>query len=166
MVSNAEHKDKAKKKRKYKKNAHDYVNYEEEFFNDCKFKTELCSSYTSNGFCRYGNKCRFAHGKTELFDKSLAYPKYKQTECNSFFTYGSCAYGLRCHFKHDDRQLTTLDRSWHTYNLLVNQKKTTRLEVFKNMEKVKPVNFPMNKLSYISQIYQILLVRNNTLGIH
>src|SRR5690606_5123390 len=98
-----------------------FVDYEEEFKNDCKFKTELCISFSNNGFCKYGNKCRFAHGKEELFDKSLACPKYKQTECISFYSYGFCNYGKRCHFKHDDRQLVTLNRSWYSYNLRMNQ---------------------------------------------
>lgn len=27
-----------------------------------KFKTEMCKNWIEQGFCRYGNKCQFAHG--------------------------------------------------------------------------------------------------------
>ena len=27
-----------------------------------KFKTELCKTFSTNGYCPYGKKCRFAHG--------------------------------------------------------------------------------------------------------
>jgi hypothetical protein len=188
MVSNAMSKDKTKKKKKFKKNAHDYVNYEEEFKHDCKFKTELCNSFTTNGFCKYGNKCRFAHGKDELFDKSLAYPKYKQTDCISFFTNGFCNYGKRCHFRHDDRQeLEILPRSWYTYKLLMfnntcsNNTTSRRLEAFQGMKQIKrPVLYSSNNkqnynnvvvfpntlvgaVSNLTSLYQILLTQNKTI---
>lgn len=31
--------------------------------NLCKYKTEMCKNYSENGFCRYINKCQFAHGE-------------------------------------------------------------------------------------------------------
>jgi len=30
------------------------------------YKTVLCNWYEKNGQCRYGDKCRFAHGQKEL----------------------------------------------------------------------------------------------------
>lgn len=30
------------------------------------YKTELCETFTTKGFCKYGNKCQFAHGLQEL----------------------------------------------------------------------------------------------------
>ncbi|KAL9242051.1 hypothetical protein vseg_016094 [Gypsophila vaccaria] len=30
------------------------------------YKTELCKSWEDSGYCRYGSKCQFAHGKEEL----------------------------------------------------------------------------------------------------
>lgn len=37
---------------------------------DPKYKTELCKSFISEGFCRYNFKCRFAHGIQDLNSKS------------------------------------------------------------------------------------------------
>lgn len=31
--------------------------------NLCKYKTEMCKNFSENGFCRYINKCQFAHGE-------------------------------------------------------------------------------------------------------
>jgi hypothetical protein len=169
MVSNTTPTSKAasKNKRKFKKNAHDYVNYENEFKNDNKFKTELCMSYSTSGHCKYGNKCRFAHGKDELFDKSLAYPNYKQADCNSFYTFGFCNYGLRCHFRHDYRKFSGLERSWFSYNLLLLNSvgKSNRLEVFKSLKNSPRVSNYDSK-SHLNQLYRIFLLKNNTFGIH
>ena len=75
-------------RKKYKKNAMDQVNLVEEFLHDPTYKTELCITFTSTGFCKYGNRCRFAHGKNELFDKSAILPKFKIYPCNSFYKFG------------------------------------------------------------------------------
>ena len=37
---------------------------------DQKYKTELCKSFISEGFCRYQFKCRFAHGIHDLINKT------------------------------------------------------------------------------------------------
>lgn len=91
------------RKMKLKKNALDTVDLAKESKNDPKFKTELCKSWIETGFCIYGNKCRFAHGRDEIFDKPINNTKYKQKNCISFFKNGYCNYGTRCHFKHDER---------------------------------------------------------------
>lgn len=83
--------------------------------NDPKYKTELCKSWTESEFCAYGNKCRFAHGRQELFDKVINCKKYKQKECMSFFRNKYCGYGSRCHFRHEERKLQEIERSYHTY---------------------------------------------------
>lgn len=31
-----------------------------------KYKTELCRTYEEKGYCPYGGKCRFAHGRDDL----------------------------------------------------------------------------------------------------
>jgi len=31
-----------------------------------RYKTELCRSWEETGYCRYGDKCQFAHGRQEL----------------------------------------------------------------------------------------------------
>jgi hypothetical protein len=30
------------------------------------FKTRMCKNYEKNGFCKFGDKCNFAHGRDEL----------------------------------------------------------------------------------------------------
>jgi len=36
-----------------------------------KYKTEMCKNWIASGFCRYGRKCRFAHGNHELSEKKI-----------------------------------------------------------------------------------------------
>jgi len=63
------------------------------------YKTELCRSWEETGSCRYGSKCQFAHGKSEL--RPIArHPKYKTEICRTFATNGTCPYGTRCRFIH------------------------------------------------------------------
>ncbi|RLU26319.1 hypothetical protein DMN91_000113 [Ooceraea biroi] len=65
-----------------------------------RYKTELCRPYEENGSCKYGDKCQFAHGYSEL--RNLArHPKYKTELCRTFHTIGFCPYGPRCHFIHN-----------------------------------------------------------------
>ncbi|MFM7850330.1 MAG: hypothetical protein ACKO96_00055, partial [Flammeovirgaceae bacterium] len=93
------------------------VDFEKEWKKDPKYKTELCKGFEARGLCVYGNKCRFAHGRGELFDKSVNLQNYKQKECYSFFQNGFCAYGYRCHFKHFTKKIDQLDRCYYTYIL-------------------------------------------------
>jgi hypothetical protein len=97
-------------KPKLKKDALEQVDPVKEYMTDSKYKTELCKTFTQNGFCPYGNKCRFAHGKQDLFDKVISCKKYKQKECISFFKNLHCCYGTRCHFKHDERRLKDIPK--------------------------------------------------------
>jgi len=42
-----------------------------------KYKTELCKYYECDGYCKYGDKCAYAHGKENLRSKvtnTTAYP--------------------------------------------------------------------------------------------
>jgi hypothetical protein len=105
------------KKLKLKKNAMEVVDFEKEWKKDPKYKTELCKGFEARGVCVYGNKCRFAHGRGELFDKSVNLQNYKQKECYSFFQNGFCAYGYRCHFKHFTRKIDQINRSFYSYVL-------------------------------------------------
>lgn len=64
-----------------------------------RYKTELCRPFLENGFCKYGDKCQFAHGEQDL--RCLPrHPKYKTELCRTYHTRGFCPYGLRCHFIH------------------------------------------------------------------
>ncbi|KAJ3439443.1 protein tis11 [Anaeramoeba flamelloides] len=70
------------------------------------YKTEVCRSWIENGYCKYGKKCQFAHGTSEL-RKISRHPKYKTQVCKSFNTQGFCNYGRRCKFIHKKFQPVT-----------------------------------------------------------
>jgi len=126
-------------KKKYKKNAMEYVDFSKERGKDSKFKTELCSTFSESGFCPYGNKCRFAHGREELFDRPINNPNYRRIECNAFHSTGYCNYGMRCHFKHNENKgLENTPRSFYTYLLKISRnaeefelRRTNRMKVFR-----------------------------------
>ncbi len=128
-----------KRNLKLKKNAKDAVNMESENKLDPKYKTEMCKSWAETKFCVYGNKCRFAHGKQELFGRSSTGSNYKLKDCNSFRENGICMYGARCNFKHDERRLEGMERSY--YSLLPAASGVRRLPVF---EAFSPSNSPLN----------------------
>ena len=65
-----------------------------------KYKTELCKYYEINGFCRYGDKCAYAHGKENLRLKVTNTSAYRTKKCSQFFEKGYCTYGIRCQFAH------------------------------------------------------------------
>jgi hypothetical protein len=88
---------------------------------DSNYKTELCKTWVEKNFCPYKEKCRFAHGKSDIHKKVVNIKNYKQKECNSFHNKGFCPYGTRCHFKHYDRKMKDIDRPY--YNLLINSQK-------------------------------------------
>jgi hypothetical protein len=123
-----------KAKPKFKKDALEPVDFAKEYQTDPKYKTELCKSFTETGFCAYGNKCRFAHGRQELFDKLVNCKKYKQKECLSFFKNKYCCYGSRCHFKHEERKLGQIDRSYYTITLAAKYASLSEEEVFNMSE--------------------------------
>lgn len=64
-----------------------------------RYKTELCRPYQDYGYCKYGDKCQFAHGEHEL-RVVPRHPKYKTELCRTYHTRGFCPYGSRCHFIH------------------------------------------------------------------
>jgi hypothetical protein len=61
----------------------------------------MCHKFATTGFCRYGDKCQFAHGAEEL-RAVVRHPKYKTEKCKTFWTRGHCPYGFRCRFLHDE----------------------------------------------------------------
>ncbi|XP_053577695.1 mRNA decay activator protein ZFP36 [Bombina bombina] len=64
-----------------------------------RYKTELCRTFSETGSCKYGVKCQFAHGKSELREPNR-HPKYKTELCHKYYIYGECPYGSRCNFIH------------------------------------------------------------------
>ncbi|QHS72360.1 putative mRNA-binding protein CTH1 [Saccharomyces paradoxus] len=69
--------------------------------NKTLYKTELCESFTIKGYCKYGNKCQFAHGLHELKFKKKS-NNYRTKPCINWSKLGYCPYGKRCCFKHGD----------------------------------------------------------------
>ena len=65
-----------------------------------RYKTELCRPFQDYGYCKYGDKCQFAHGEHEL-RVVPRHPKYKTELCRTYHTRGFCPYGSRCHFIHN-----------------------------------------------------------------
>ncbi|XP_067436307.1 cysteine three histidine 1 [Thunnus thynnus] len=65
-----------------------------------RYKTELCTTYSATGFCKYAERCQFAHGLHELH-VPFRHPKYKTELCRSYHTTGYCYYGSRCLFVHN-----------------------------------------------------------------
>lgn len=64
------------------------------------YKTEACRNWTELGHCRYGKKCRYAHGASELRTVHR-HNRYKTQICRAYHMDGSCPYGIRCTFVHD-----------------------------------------------------------------
>lgn len=142
------------RKIKMKKNALDPVDIHIEAKLDPKFKTELCKSWIESKFCIYGNKCRFAHGKSEVIEKNVNTNKYKLKDCYSFFTFGYCNYGIRCHFKHDERQVRDISTDYYSKLLFLfgsnfdeKKKSDKRLSVFENLTKSTENPQKSNKVS-------------------
>ncbi|KAI8149450.1 hypothetical protein BJV82DRAFT_504938 [Fennellomyces sp. T-0311] len=65
------------------------------------YKTEMCRNWTEMGHCRYGKKCRFAHGDQELRTVQR-HARYKTEICRTYHMTGTCLYGVRCTFIHDE----------------------------------------------------------------
>ena len=124
---------------KLKKNALEDVDHEKEWKKDPKYKTELCKSFESKGACVYGNKCRFAHGKNEIFDKSSNLQNYKQKECFSFYKNGFCSYGKRCHFMHSENNFFELNRSYYLLLISIFHLKFSN-EIFLNTNQSISIN--------------------------
>lgn len=72
----------------------------EEFNNfRTKWKTEICRNWELYGQCKFGDKCAFAHGESELKKRKMTF-NYKTKPCKQFFELGYCSYGIRCQFSH------------------------------------------------------------------
>jgi hypothetical protein len=69
----------------------------------------MCKNWIEQGFCRYGNKCQFAHGTQEvMIKKDPVHDKYKSKECKQFHEKAFCPYGKRCQFRHEERDFKAI----------------------------------------------------------
>ncbi|KAJ5070654.1 mRNA decay activator protein zfp36l1 [Anaeramoeba ignava] len=97
------------------------------------YKTELCRSWEEKGFCKYGNKCQFAHGYHELRSVTR-HPKYKTQICKSFHNRGFCPYGKRCRFIHHKIETPDNPLTFDLFSLEQPKKQIPqRLAIFRNL---------------------------------
>ncbi|KAJ2956883.1 hypothetical protein NQZ79_g7316 [Umbelopsis isabellina] len=68
------------------------------------YKTEICRNWQEIGYCRYGRKCRYAHGQSEL-RAVKRHQRYKTEICRTYHETGTCPYGVRCTFIHNEKSL-------------------------------------------------------------
>ncbi len=66
-----------------------------------KLKTELCSYFSQTGFCKWADKCLFAHGVEEIKAKTHVPIRYKTKKCENYSKTGFCPYGQRCQYIHN-----------------------------------------------------------------
>jgi hypothetical protein len=69
-------------------------------FNLSLYKTQLCNIFETDGTCKFGDVCLYAHGKHEL-RTAPKHPKYKTELCRSYHSTGECPYGIKCRFIHN-----------------------------------------------------------------
>ena len=134
-------KQKGKKQGPFKSTASDFK---------IKYKTELCKYYEINGYCKYGDKCAYAHGKENLRSKVTNSTAYRTKKCVQFFENGYCPYGNRCQFAH---QLTSNIIN-NPYDRKMTYKKT--LETISKLENVENIKKLIEKprLSVFKQIIE------------
>ncbi len=87
-----------KKDKKKKSNKSPFKGEAKDF--KTKYKTELCKYYECYGYCKYGDKCAYAHGVDNLRSKVTNTTAYRTKKCTQFFEQGYCPYGSRCQFAH------------------------------------------------------------------
>lgn len=120
------------------------------------YKTEICRSHSETGFCKYGNKCQFAHSLTELRNVNR-HPRYKTETCKTFWEEGSCPYGTRCcfiHVKNEFKENHELISKLITDETQSDEKFCdTSVEIL-NLIKRPQTNFNLYKCSNINNNYE------------
>ena len=71
-----------------------------------RYKTQMCSSLETRGFCPHAKFCNYAHSSEELRTNS----SYKTKLCRFFMDQGSCPHGDQCHYAHGDHELKVHSR--------------------------------------------------------
>jgi hypothetical protein len=49
-----------------------------------KFRTEMCKTYELYGTCKFGDRCSFAHTRTNMMVKTQVSTNYKTKLCKKF----------------------------------------------------------------------------------
>ena len=65
------------------------------------FKTQLCKNFMSQGKCKYGQLCNFAHGVSEL-QRSKSKQDKNFRPCKSYHLSGYCSNGSKCQYLHNE----------------------------------------------------------------
>ena len=81
----------------------------------------MCKNWCENNSCRYGDKCRFAHGQDELTEpaRRIFVEKYKKKNCRLFHLTKTCMYGPRCIYNHEHRRIERLHKHYYTPQVYV-----------------------------------------------
>ena len=61
----------------------------------------MCKNWQAYGKCRFGDKCSFAHGESELRKKENLLSTFKTRQCKQFIETMHCPYGIRCQYIHN-----------------------------------------------------------------
>ncbi len=124
-----------------------------------KYKTELCKYYEINGYCKYGDRCAYAHGKENLRSKVTNSTSYRTRKCSQFFENGYCPYGNRCQFAHQVKSNIINN----PYDRKMTYKKTLEtISKFENIENIKKLN-EKPRLSIFKEICNCKKTVKNTL---
>lgn len=102
------------------------------------YKTELCESFTTKGTCRYGSKCQFAHGLSELKFRQFG-NNFRTKPCVNWSKLGYCPYGKRCCFKHGSDQDIKVYLKAGTY--LSNSEKETKKNLHANVKALQKITW-------------------------
>ncbi|GAV50226.1 hypothetical protein ZYGR_0U00820 [Zygosaccharomyces rouxii] len=102
------------------------------------YKTELCESFTTKGTCRYGNKCQFAHGLSELKFRQFG-NNFRTKPCINWTKLGYCPYGKRCCFKHGSDQDIKVYLKAGTY--LSNSEKEEKKNLHANVKALQKITW-------------------------
>ncbi|KAF7692972.1 Zinc finger protein zfs1 [Cucumispora dikerogammari] len=126
------------------------------------YKTEMCKSFLKYSFCKYGQKCQFAHEKTELRNV-LRHPRYKTVVCSTYSLYGDCTYTTRCCFLHEEANIQTRDEVPSTEDIVIIENKNNKENkiTFKNdVTESQPTNNILKGINdrQLKSIYAIDLV--------
>ena len=76
----------------------------------------MCKNWEMKGFCKWVDKCSFAHGAHELSKKKHLPRNFKSKVCDQFHKadIGFCAYGNRCQFLHSQFDILSRDFCYST----------------------------------------------------